>query len=110
MNDSPISNFGSFDVVGVRKDGGLDLVISCSGGLDCSPQTIRALEEKVRNYAIEVTQARNPSLRERFGRSVDARIRIVISCRYAVHPDALHAIERLAAEVRSQEIDLILER
>lgn len=34
--EPPIHNLDAFDIVGERKDGGVDLVISCSGPLDSS--------------------------------------------------------------------------
>src|ERR1700679_3594566 len=37
----PIQNVDSIDVVGVRNDAGIDLVVSCFGPLDGSPETLR---------------------------------------------------------------------
>lgn len=54
MNESrtqPISDADNLDVVGVREDGGIDLVITCSGPLDDSNETVELLGQKVRNYA-----------------------------------------------------------
>jgi len=40
----PIQNIDAFDVVGERQDGGVDLVVSCSGPLDSSPSTLELIE------------------------------------------------------------------
>jgi hypothetical protein len=46
----PIQNVDSIDIVGLRNDAGIDLVVLCSGPLDGSAETLRALREKVRGY------------------------------------------------------------
>lgn len=108
MTDSPISNLDAFDVVGVRKDGGLDLVISCSGALDSSPETIRSLEMKVRNYLHETFEAKGPSLLERYGCAFDSAISIIVSCPFRIDPVAMYAVERLKAEAGARGVALML--
>lgn len=108
MSDYPISNLDAFDVVGVRNDGGLDLVISCSGPLDSSPQTIRNIESKVRNYLHEIAEARNPTLLERYGCAFDSVIRIIISCPHHIDAGAMKAVERMQELARARGVDLVL--
>lgn len=109
MKDSPISNLNVFDVVGVRKDGGLDLVISCSGDLDSSPSTVRSIEEKVGNYFREIFEAKNPTLLERYGCDIGSPIRIIVSCPFRIHPAAMSVVERMKSEASARGIDLVLQ-
>lgn len=45
-----IENINNIDVFGIRKDGGVDLVIVSSGKLDESAETQKLLLDKVENY------------------------------------------------------------
>ena len=42
--EPPIQNLDAFDIIGERKDGGVDLVVSCSGPLDSSTTTLGLIE------------------------------------------------------------------
>ena len=90
----PISNVDSIDVTGVRKEGGIDLVISTYGPLDGGLETLRLISTKVRGYVAAVESG---NLFARF----DARpgpIRIIISCAHAIDPAARALIARLNGE------------
>jgi hypothetical protein len=111
MSTVPIQNLDAFDVVGVRNDGGIDLVISCHGPLDGSPATLQALEQKIRNYVREVEEARSPTFFERYNCSPDATVMIYVSCSYHIDPAVYGVLESLrpvagrigaAIEVRRQ--------
>jgi hypothetical protein len=52
--EPPIQNLDAFDIVGERKDGGVDLVVSCSGPLDTSSTTLGLIERKVRAYLVTI--------------------------------------------------------
>lgn len=106
----PISNLESIDVVGVRKDGGLDLVISCAGPLDSSGATLTSLETKICNYLREVREAKDPSLLERYGCNPDAKVRIIVSCQFPVHLEALELINNLTEAAHSIDVELLLRR
>lgn len=105
---SPIKNLGSFDVVGPRKDGGLDLVISCSGPLDGSEETLRALRGKMSNYLQEVREARDPTLLERYGCDPCATIRIIVSCAFSVDLEAVKVIEGMKDVAMRSGVELLL--
>ena len=94
-NQTAIQNLDKFDVVGVRKDGGIDLVISCDGPIDDSSETLLALECKIRNYVKEVEEAREPTFFERYECKPDAPITIFVSCTFDIHAKALELIARL---------------
>jgi hypothetical protein len=49
----PIRDVDTIDIVGVRNDAGIDLVVVCSGPLDDSSETLMSLREKVRGYIKE---------------------------------------------------------
>lgn len=53
MSSDSVRYLDAIDVVGVRLDGGIDLVISCYGPLDDSAETLAALETKINNYINE---------------------------------------------------------
>jgi hypothetical protein len=46
--EPPIQNLDAFDIVGERLDGGVDLVVVCSGPLDDSAEVLGLLRRKLR--------------------------------------------------------------
>ena len=52
--EPPIQNLGSIDVLGARKDGGVDLIVVVSGPIDASADTLENLDRKIRAYIAEV--------------------------------------------------------
>ncbi|MBL0163833.1 MAG: hypothetical protein IPP82_09390 [Xanthomonadales bacterium] len=106
--NSTISKFDSIDVVGVRVDGGLDLLISCVGDLDGSPFTLNALRKKIRSYLNEVLCATNPTIRERYGCQMKSRIRILISYSFRVAPQAQALVNDLQHEAEIAGVELVL--
>lgn len=110
MRENPIINPATIDVVGVRNDGGLDLVISCEGDLDPSQATATALRLKVRNYVREAVETTQPTLRERFGCSSDAKVRIIITCPFLIHPQAGLIIQELSLECDDQGIEILVDQ
>ncbi len=110
MLDSPISNFDSIDVVGVRKDGGLDLVISCAGAIDSSQETLKRVETKFRKYLTEIVEAREPTLLERYGRDPGSAIRIIFSCSHVIEPAAMSLLATLESEAMLSGVGFILKR
>lgn len=106
--NSTISNFDSIDVVGVRVDGGLDLLNSCVGDLDGSPFTLNALRKKVRSYLNEVLCATNPTIREHYGCPANSRIRILISYSFGVAAQAQALVNELQHEAEIVGVELLL--
>jgi hypothetical protein len=103
--DPPIQNPDSFDVVGNRLDGGVDLVISCSGPLDESVGTLRLIEQKVTGYLVAIAH-------ENFAKVYPAAqrgpVRIFISCEHPVSSGARGMIATLKAKAAQGGIDLLL--
>lgn len=104
----PIENLDAIDVVGVRKDGGLDLVISCSGPLDASAETLELIQAKIANYLREIREARSPTIFEQYECAPDARVRIILSCAFPMHPDAVDVIKRMKRGAESMGIALLV--
>jgi len=101
----PIQNVDSIDVVGVRNDAGIDLVVSCLGPLDGSPETLRTLREKVRGY-IEAASAEH--IWKIYPNAKTGPIEIYIACEHSVSVPALRAIDLLTREAASRGVALRL--
>ena len=101
-SEASVQNMGTFDVVGVRKDGGIDLVVSCAGPLDSSPDTLWRLGQKVRNYLREV---RSDSFRAKYGTGT---VQILVSCSHKVSKSARALIKVLEREGAAQKVHVRL--
>lgn len=100
--DPPIQNMDSFDIVGVRKDGGVDVVVACSGPLDDSAETLWRLGQKTRNYLREIAS------QDFLGKYGYGSVRIFISCQYEVSTAAQDLISSLQIEASAQCVGLSL--
>ena len=87
-----LTDSDSLDIVGSRKDGGLDLVISASGPINSLPDTLSLLESKIRNY---LAAAKSEIFLRHYGRNVGAPVSIFIACPYEISPEALALVERM---------------
>jgi hypothetical protein len=106
MNSAgPISNLDAFDVVGVRKGGGVDLVISCSGPLDDGPATLTLLEQKVGNYLASVAHPNFPNV---YPSASTGPVKLFISCGYTVSPKAQELIDSLTLRAAQIGVELSL--
>ena len=101
-SEASIQNMGTFDVVGVRNDGGIDLVVSCAGPLDSSPDTLWRLGQKVRNYLREV---RSDGFRTKYGTGT---VQILVSCAHKVSKPARALIKVLEREGAAQKVHVRL--
>jgi hypothetical protein len=101
----PIQSVDSIDVVGVRKDAGIDLVVSCCGPLDGSPETLALLREKVRGY---IKAARSERIWDVYPDAKIGPIGICISCEHRVSAAALRAIDLLIGEAAAEGFALRL--
>ena len=90
--EPPIQNLGNIDVLGVRKDGGVDLVVVASAPLDGSADTLSNLDRKIRGYIAEVGLK---SFREQYPGAVPGKIRIQVVCEHSVDMAARGLIEAL---------------
>jgi hypothetical protein len=101
----PIQNLDSIDLAGVRRDGGVDLIIVASQPLDDDPQTLDSIRRKVDTYlaALDV-----PEFQEQMGHPPPGQIAIFIACDYPIHPAALAVIEecKRTAALRVVRLDI----
>ena len=100
--DSPVGPTDVIDVIGVRKDGGIDTVIACHGPLDSSASTLHCLEIKIRNYLREV--ASDDFVQE----CGSGPVRIFVACEHSVSDECATLIGKLAHEAAQQRVDLLL--
>jgi hypothetical protein len=104
-HEPPIQNLDAFDIVGERKDGGVDLVVSCSGPLDSSTGTLSLIERKVGAYLVTIAH-------ENFARIYPAAefgpVRIFISCDHFVSDAARELIDGLGVAASKQGVSLLL--
>jgi hypothetical protein len=103
--EPPIQNLDAFDVLGERKDGGINAAIVAASPIDGSTDTLKALTTKVRNYLAELTSqqflANYPLAR--------GNTRVIIMAHSAVDLAALGLIESLAKEAREAGVELSIE-
>jgi hypothetical protein len=102
----PLSDSDTIDDVGVLKDGGIDLVIACSGRLDDSDETVNLLSLKVRNYA---RLAADRSLFAHY-HAKDGAVRIFVSCDHPVSLRVKRELDTLRNELSRTKIQLLLVR
>jgi hypothetical protein len=91
-SSGPIGDVDTVDIVGLRKDGGLDMVISCVAPIDDSPSTLRQLETKICNY---IKGAKSEAFLGQYGCSVGAPVTVFVSCAHPIAAQAMDLIARL---------------
>lgn len=91
MSESPIQNLDRIDMLGRRKDGGIDLVIVVSGPLENTANHLERIEVKVQNYIREIGSLQ---FLEQFPES-DVLRQILLVTEHAVDPAALPQIDSL---------------
>ena len=92
MNKAPIQNLDSFDIVGERNDGGVDLIVVCSGPLDDSAETQALLRGKIQNY---LNTAIHPNFANVYAAAKDGPVRIVLACQHEISPVSQATIAEL---------------
>jgi len=102
LPESPIADIDLLDIVGVRKDGGIDTVVVCSGPLDNSAETLSRLTRKVRGYLSAITGS---DFVNQYGQGP---VRIFVSCGQGASAEALDVINSLGHEAANQNVHLSL--
>lgn len=102
-SSSPVGDVDTVDIVGVRKDGGLDLILTASAALDASPVTLSLLETKLRNY---MSAALSKRFLNHYGRALGDPVTIYLSCAHPIADPAREVIRRLREEAREKGIGL----
>lgn len=99
----PIQDVRSVDITGVRRDGGVDLVIVASQPLDDSPATRHAIREKV-SYYLAVIESEE--FQAEFVNQQLDQTRIEIHCNFPIHPNAQRVIEECQANSEAHGVIL----
>jgi len=103
---SPINNPDVCDIVGVRKGGGIDLAITCSGSLDDSDETIHRLMTKIENY---IAAATDPSFLSEYPNVTPGTTSILVFCQWMVSDRARDLINSMATMAKQKGIDIVLD-
>ena len=100
-----MQNLTAIDVLGERKDGGMDAAIVAATPIDGSASTLQALATKVRNYAADLSSseflAEHPLAK--------GRLRIVICAHGPIDLTAQGLIQSLVTEVNAKGVKLEVE-
>jgi len=103
MPPMPLTDDDTVDVVGVRKDGGIDMVVSAVGPIDDSPETLDLLRRKLQNY---IAGATSEEFLRYYGRPLGTRVTIYISCAYPISPAARNVIDQARSRAAQQQISV----
>jgi len=101
--DAPIQNLDRIDIVGTRRDAGIDLVVVCSGPLDESADTLARLNQKVHGY---LDTACSGGLWKAYPKALPGPIRIFLSCAHPISTGAQGLINSLKHEAEARGVEL----
>jgi hypothetical protein len=99
----PIQNPQGIDLVGKRRDGGVDMGIVASGPLDDTPELLQVIRQKVELY-LSVT-ARG-DFQADMGHPTPEKISIILVCSHAIHPKAAAVIDECRKQVQARGMNL----
>jgi hypothetical protein len=108
MNYSPqkpsaLSEPDNLDVIGERKDGGVDLLVATSGPLDASDETCHRLQVKLAAY---LHAAVHPNFANVYPAARGGCVRIFVSDAHAISQRARHLIETFAREAHVRNVEV----
>jgi len=101
-HESPIGPLDSIDIIGVRKDGGIDTVIVCPKSLNDSNETLHALRSKTHAYLRQIS---SPEFIAQYG---TGPVKLFIVCDHDVSERARELIDELALEAANDRVLLVL--
>jgi DNA-binding transcriptional LysR family regulator len=99
----PLSEADSLDIIGERREGGVDLLIVATGPLDSSNEVCRRLEEKLNTYLYAAT---HPNFAAVHPAAHSGRTRIFVSDAHAVSDRARRIIEAFAQEALARNVEV----
>lgn len=103
QNASPLSDADNIDVVGERKDGGVDMLVATTGPLDASNETCRRLEEKLGAYLYASV---HPNFAHVYPAVHSGRVRIFVSEAHPISERARHIVEAFSNEALSRNVEV----
>ena len=104
--EDPIQSLDSIDILGHRKDGGVDLVIVVSSFLDDTSEHEHLLKQKIQNYVDGIF---SDELQGEFGSIENTQYTIVLKCTVEPHPNMTSKIQAIAQYLNEFHISLITE-
>lgn len=103
----PIQDLESIDITGKRKDGGVDLVIVASQPLDDSAETLDSIRQKVAGYLNVIDL---PEFQAEMEYPPRERTRIILNCKYPIHPRAAAVIAECQVSAHVSGVQLTVQR
>ena len=104
--EDPIQSLDSIDIIGRRKDGGVDLVIVVSSFLDDTPVRVHLLKQKIQNYVDSIF---SDEFQGKFGNVENTHYAIVLKCTVEPHHNVNSLIRTIAQYLSEYHIKLIIE-
>lgn len=101
--EEPIQNLDQFDIVGNRKDGGVDLVIVVSGFLDNTERNEYLLKTKIQNYINEIF---SDDWASKYGKG---NSHIYIKAQEMPDQEMINLISAIKEHLKKYNVDLMLE-
>ena len=103
----PIQALDRIDIIGQRRDGGLDLVIVASQPIDDSLEILDNIRQKVRTYLTAIAQE---DFQAEMGYPPRDKTAIIIACDHPIHPKAQAVIDECRARVAAEGVRLEMEK
>jgi hypothetical protein len=82
---APIQALQSIDIMGKRRDGGVDLIITASQPLDDTAEVLESIRRKVGTYLAVIDL---DEFQTEMGHPPRDKTTIIISCEHPIHPTA----------------------
>jgi hypothetical protein len=103
----PIQQLDSIDIVGKRKDGGVDLAIVASQPVDNSVETLCAIRQKVNTYLATIGIE---EFQSDLGYPPLEKTTIILLCEHPIHPEAAVVIDECKAVALAKGVGFHIRR
>jgi hypothetical protein len=100
---SPLTDPDNLDVIGERKEGGVDMLVVTTGHLDASDATCGRLREKLSAY---LYAAVHPNFANVYPAARTGRVRIFVSDSHGVSDRARLVVEDLSREALTRNVEV----
>ena len=103
----PIQDVESVDLIGKRRDGGVDLLIVASQPLDDAADTLNRIRRKVAYY-LDVIDL--PEFQAEMGLPPRDRTTVILRCDHPIHPRAAAVITECQARAGQRGVRLVVQQ
>ena len=100
---SPLTDPDNLDVIGERKDGGVDMLVATAGPLDASDVTCNRLKEKLSAYLYAAVHPNFPNV---YPAARAGRVRIFVSDSHAISDRARLLVEEFSREALTRNVEV----